>query len=550
MSALRHCRRGLAVSVLTTLLITPLVAGCDLLGGPEEPPEEVEQEEVGSFGPCLPSFASEVSAASMNRAGNRALYLTAERPPTLPEEASWGSDDRAIMVMDGVAGGQGGTPAAEGGTGGMTIRSIALTWDPTEEIPPFPTTAYAAEEAEPYPLPEQMVDLQLAAEGNRFIVAVVRDGVAGTLSKLYSGMVPESGSAQLQPGEGLALVPLNRYDATQGLQSYALSGDGSRVAAVVGTAPGEVRVYDLQEERVYVYTLGEGGQVEVQHELPPVVTSIEEPRQPAVASNGVIRLSWAPTHDRLAIAADLDVGDAGLYILDVKSGEVELVHRFSNSTAPWVAWSQDGESLLAMNSPLSGPVVFGNTELRRLQAVENGREIGSGVTLDRPLGWKTVPAYLTPLGDDQHYVFNWEGRLFRLDTPGTDLSQTSFQALTVDPPAMTVFGQPSVSGLADTALFLVTSGRTTAVGARTHVSAEACPEVPVATGEPGGEESPAATTAEAGTTEPTTVEAATQAPAEATAGRATSPATPEAEANGTEAGPSGTTEPAATATSP
>ena len=108
-------------------------AGCQYLPcvngyGNCPPPEVVDIETLKGNGPCLPAYGTEVVAADMNAAGNRIVMVSNAKPASLPEDASWPSDSRALVVFD------------LGGEGGQTrARHIATTWDATDILAPYAT---------------------------------------------------------------------------------------------------------------------------------------------------------------------------------------------------------------------------------------------------------------------------------------------------------------------------------------------------------------------------------------------------------------------------
>jgi hypothetical protein len=149
------------------------------------------------------------------------------------------------------------------------------------------------------------------------------------------------------------------------------------------------------------------------------------------------------------------------------------VRSFQNSTAPHVAWSDDGSSLTVMVTPVSDAGGFGNTQFLRLAAEEDGAEASAGEIL-RPQGYRTEPALLESVTDDQ-FVFVWENGLWRLTAPGGDMAAATAARSSTD--AMVVVYEPldAVAEL-DSATFRVQSkGGAPYAGVRTSLSADVCP---------------------------------------------------------------------------
>ena len=230
------------------------------------------------------------------------------------------------------------------------------------------------------------------------MLGVNREGVKGGLAKLYTGLVPE-GDDQLSPGSGLTLVRINDYAGTEGVRSVALSPDGSKMAALVGLN-GEVRVYDFGADKLYVYDQGEDGKVKVSHDLPPAATSLGQDRTPALAHNGIMRMQWSPDANRLALTRYESVGIAGLWVVDVATGDATLVRTFSNTTVPHVAWSGDGKSVFALTTRLFQGNGLSDSEVRRINAVEDGKDMGDRWSLKQVAGYRTLPADFTAYGDE------------------------------------------------------------------------------------------------------------------------------------------------------
>lgn len=474
-----------SLSCLTILSAALVLTACDTLTGlvgSDKAEVETVVESTGSFGPCLDWYFNGVISASMNDQGSRILFLTDEKPPTLSDDTRWLSDDRAIMVSDRQA------------DGTMRERHIVLTWDPVDSIAPYATSEASGAPGEATPTPEalglteRMVMLAADRAGTRFVVGVERSGTTGGLAKLYAGRVPEPGAAPLSPQDGtLTVIPINRYEKGQPIQSFALSPDGSKVAAIVG-APGELRVYDLdaQENQLWVYEADAQGRPRVSHELPEVSTSVSSYRNPLVSGTGSVRMIWSPDGERIALSRTVTSdapGSARLEVFQVADGGLALVRSYAKSTIPHAAWASDGQSLFVMNTPLystegqTSDTVFQDTEIRRIEAAEDGDDIGQGAKIKRPLGVRSDPIELVGFGDDAHFVFLWEGRLIRLDAPGGDLSQATFQPISGPAEDLTVlYEAPTASLSADTVAYLVSSGGNH-VGMRRSATQASCPEI-------------------------------------------------------------------------
>ncbi len=484
-------RRWLIVVPLAAVVLLS-TAGCDRLRRSPAPGEVTQAQQIVDYGPCLPMFGRSVLSAAMDGEGGKALVISGQRPDFI-DEAAWRADDRALYLME--------FPAE----GSPTMRAIARSWRAVDEIPPYATPSDESTRP-PVPIPENMLEVQLDESGTRFVLGVARAGVYGRFAKLYAGTVPTGTVQLLSPDNGLAVIPMNDYQGTEGVISYSLSADGSKVAAVVGSQ-GEIRIYDLVASQLTVYDLGADGKTVVRHDLPPAMTSIEQERRPAVASNGTTYLAWSPQSDRLAVSMDLGVANTSLAILDIANGELSVVQRFQNRTVPHAAWAADGQSLFVMVTRLSGPQIFGDTEIRRLAAVENGRHVAQGGVLSRPLGYRGEPGALVSFGDDEHFLFVWDGSLYRLDVPGGVPAQATYLPLT--PPAMRVhYLKPSVALSRELILFVAADDFSTRLAQRSFALHDDCPVtatgVATATaGEPEAGASPEPAEAEPSAPEPT-----------------------------------------------
>ncbi len=468
---LRHARRIVAAIALAALM--PLLGACDLFGN-EPPLEEVAETVDVGHGPCIPTYGRQVLAADMNAAGSRILFLTASKPGTLPEEQGWGSDDRALVVLDFA------------GDGSANSRHIATGWSARAAIEPYATEEPDQTRSNEIDLPEQMVDLDMDADGGRFVVGVKQRGSIGTFSGLYQGSIPASGTSNLDPEEGLSPVEIISPSGIEGVSNFWLSPDGSRVAAIVGTL-NELRVYDLDAEsdNLSVYELGQDGEVVVDHEMPEASTSIEVGhRRPAYASKGTIRAVWAPNSRRLALVrhqSDLAVGRSTLEIVDTDSGASELVGSYDVSTAPHVAWAADGASLWVMRTPIgsASDTPFGDAQIRHVEAAEGGAEIGPGASLPRPLGWRSDPGSLTVFQPGQSLIYSWENRIYRLDLTGGDLAGAESAYLLLRqrvPQDLRVLpDDPVASADADRVMFLVQDAGGMRIAIRDHAGQDNCP---------------------------------------------------------------------------
>jgi len=467
------------MACVSLVVFMPLLSACGWItpGGDDAEPTPPPPAS-GSLGPCLQWYGQSVFAAAMNATGTRLMWLTDVRPPTLGEDAPWGEGDRALIVADRQP------------DGNFAERHIAITWEAQERIAEYAT-------AEPGPTPEgpagiavleQVEDLQMDREGSQFVVAVSRRGIRGNYAKLYTGAVRPPNAEAMTPNDGLTLLEINRYTETEGIQSFALSPDGSKVAAIVGVQ-GELRVWDLKAESnsLNVYEVDKDGKPVVSHDLPEASIDLSTSRRPLIASDGSIRVTWSPNSDKLAIARGNDgvaVGQTLLEILeDLRTGKLTQVRAFPKSATPHVAWSSDGGSLFVMNTPLFDPSrpatdsLFQNTQVRRLQAKENGAEMGSGIQIERKLGYRTDPGNLVPYGDDEHFFFIWEGQLLRLDAAGGDLSKTRTLPIAGDPSqGVTVLPRslPAASKDYDSVMFVLDDNGLPRVGLRTEAKADRC----------------------------------------------------------------------------
>lgn len=488
---IRHRPEALrrAILFVTPLLFVPLVAAC---GEKDTAPESAVSAD---FGACFRAYGSYVLGAAMNGAGTSMLYLTSSKPAFVSEDA-WRSGDRALVLQDLKT---------------ARARAIVLTWPTgsTDEIPVYATSNPLSQSTpRPVRLPEEMISLDYSSTGERFLVGVRRSGVDGLIAKIYAGVVPSiDGTEILEPGNGLDLIPINDFEGTEGIRSATLSPDGSKVAAVVGNQ-GEVRLYDIVNQELAVYTEGPEGGTVISHEMPrrPSMSTTTD-RQPAVASPGQMLLQWSPQGDRLAIATDPPGGSAtAVAIMNPATGALVGVRSFSDATVPQVAWSSDGQSLFVMTTELKAGSVFGNTAMRQIAAAEGGKDLTKGGQIVQPSGYTTEPANLVNFGDDERFVFTWQGWLWRLKLQNGDLTQALAEK--ISPREATVpYLRPYVSQAQDIAVFTAgTRGTNYYATVRDSASHNECaagaagavtptPEAEDAAGEEG--EAPAEATAEA-----------------------------------------------------
>lgn len=483
MSSVRPCPgSGWIAASLSLAILAISTSACDRIGASTKPDEGRQMATpLANHGPCLPTFGNRVEAASVSADGQRLVYLSSARPAALPEDSGWSRDDRAVHVLDMTA------------DGGVTTRLLVLPWPAADEdrIPVYPTAdPDDLSPPEAALLTSRLTSLVMSQTGGRVVLGVNREGVKGGLAKLYTGLVPE-GDDQLSPGSGLTLVRMNDYAGTEGVRSVVLSPDGSKMAALVGLN-GEVRVYDFGADKLYVYDQGEDGKVQVSHDLPPAATSLGQDRTPALAHNGIMRMQWSPDANRLAITRYESVGIAGLWVVEVATGDATLVRTFSNTTVPHVAWSGDGRSVFALTTRLFQGNVLGDSEVRRINAVEDGKDIGDRWSLKQVAGYKTSPADFTAYGDDQNFLFTWEEQLWLLQVPASGSGPATYGPVTLNPPAMRVMsGNVSVAPASDRAVFLVQDAQGTHVGVRLAASQETC-EGDVGAAPVEGEAAPAA----------------------------------------------------------
>ncbi|MEO8083057.1 MAG: hypothetical protein ABI780_04490 [Ardenticatenales bacterium] len=440
------------------------ISGCDTWsnltgGGNKGEPEVVAPSQ---YAPCLESYGRGVSSVASTADGKRDFYISNELPSNVNKDA-WTSSSRAVYELDVAT---------------QRLRPLASTWDSE-----FTIAAYATlDPARPTPvreirIAEKIEQLQVSADGNRIVIGVSRKDLTGGLSTLYYGAVPPGGAASLRPGEGGGLAPIKVNDDVndEAIQGFSLAPDGKSVAAIVGDM-GEVRVFDIDAGQVRVYSLGKENAITVTNDLPVPLLNIGVDRQPAITANGA-QLVWSPDSAHIAYATPVGVGGWAVQILDPATGKPTLIHRFEDTTQPQSAWAQDGQSLYIATTETSGTETFGNTSIRRYTAAKDGKTIGGVGLIERPVNLRTVPAFLTLVGDDV-LLFNWEKQLFRFTIKEGDLGKATFRPLTERYPAKVgVLAQPIFGATAaDRAVFMINDPAVgNRMGVYSHLTAENCP---------------------------------------------------------------------------
>jgi len=470
-------RARMLSAVVAALAVLALpTSGCDMLSafrGEEEADTTVE-ELSGSIGPCLSWFDRGVVDVAMSGDGSRVAYIASRRPESLPEDA-WRSGDRAVFVRDRTE------------QGATSTRYIASTWAPLDEIPAYSTEDPQRDgKDDAIPLAEQLQELALSDDGSRIVVGVSREGIEGGLAKLYAGSIPEDTTSTLRPPDGgLTVVPINTIQSAEAVNRFELSPDGSKVAAALGPR-GELRIYDLNANVPIVYNLGDDNAVTISNELPPISTSILVERRAAILTGGSA-LHWSPDGTRIAFSRTVPVTTSYIQIVDVATGEVTTVRRIVGVTAPQLAWATDSASLFVLTTRLAESEAFGNSEVRRLAAEEDGEQLGSAMSMTREPHWRSEPNGLASLGNDRQFVVSLDGRIFRLDFPSDEAQaprKLEFGALPsgTNIPAQRVL----TSADADIAVFTVVTGGVVRVGQRAYVSQNECPEAPTREAQPTG----------------------------------------------------------------
>lgn len=461
-----HSVRIVSLAFLAGLALS--VSACDSLpswfpgggGGDELPDQAVAPSTYGS--PCLETYGSGVVSLASTADGSRDFYISTEMPANANENA-WTRDSRAVYEYD---------------VKQRRVRPIASTWDSEVVIPPYATVdVLRPTEIRPFKIAEKLEQVQVGSDGKRIVLAVSRKNLTGGLASLYSGSVPGAGLASMHPGDGggLAAVKVNDDLNQEAIQTFSVSPDGNKLAAIVGDLS-EIRGYDLEADQVVVYSLGDENAITVSNVLPAPATSIAVDRKPAITANGA-RLVWAPDSTKFAYATGLGIGGYAVQILDFATGKPTLVHTFENTTQPQIAWAEDGASLFVVTTAQSNAEIFGDTSIHHLTAAKDGKTIGGVGIIKRQSNWKTVPSFLTIVGENT-LLFTWEKHVFRFTAEGGDLTKATFEPLTERYPRdVKVQAAPIfASAAADRAVFSITApGLGNRVGSYTHLSAAKCP---------------------------------------------------------------------------
>jgi len=453
-----------AMTALAALAAT--TSGCNVLSVFQE--EEVTTQEVeqlsGSIGPCAPWYDRGVLDLAASADGSRLAYVASRRPEALPEDA-WRANSRAVFVRDIDAQGSGST------------RYVATTWSPLDEIKAYSTAdPDSGRDDATIPLAEQIEEVALSGDGTRIVIGASRESFSGGLAKLYVGTVPDDTTSTLSPPDnGLTIVPINAYTRGESIGRFAISPDGTKIAAALGHR-GELRVYDLAANAPIVYSLGEENEVVVESELPPVSTSIDVARRGAFLT-GSSALHWSPDSTRVAFARTVPVATSYVQIVDVASGELSTVTELVGHTAPQIAWATDGASLFVMSTFLGDAEAFGNTVVTRYAAEDDAEVLMDAVTLTRKPNWRNEPNHLVGLGNDRQFVFNVNNQLVRLDLPGEgspSVAMLDFAGYQPGAriPAQSAYYAPATESLA----YLLQAGGATHVALRTHALQDQCPE--------------------------------------------------------------------------
>lgn len=461
---------GVRIATLASMAGLVLVAsGCEavsgIFGDAQDEPAVVEAPSV--YAPCLESYGSSVSSVVSTADGSRDFYLSAEKPANVESDA-WSSTSRAVYEYDVKA---------------QRRRPIASTWDSEVVIEPYATLdPLRPTPVRPFRIAEKLEQIAVGGDGQRIVIGVSRKNLTGGLARLYSGAVPGADAmSTLHPGEGggLAVVPINDDLNQEAIQSFSLSPDGHKVAAIVGDLS-ELRAYDLESGTLYVYNLGEKNAITVSNELPTPQLSIAVDRTPAITVNGA-QLVWSPDSTTLAYVTPLGIGGWALQTLDYTAGTPTLVHSFENTTQPQVTWAGDGQSLFVVSTAATATEIFGDTTIQRLTAAKDGKPIGGVGLIKRQPNWRTVPSFVTLVGDNT-LLFTWERHLFRFTIKEGDLGKATFVPVTERYPRdVRVLAQPVYgSAAADRAVYAINDpAYGNRVGVYTHITAEKCP-VPTA----------------------------------------------------------------------
>jgi hypothetical protein len=354
--------------------------------------------------------------------------------------------------------------------------------------------------------------VEISDQQERLVVAVSREDSGETLTGLYHGSIPADVlSTKLSPGEegegSLTPVTVNSQRFSEPIQQWSLSPDGSRVAAEVGT-DGELRVYDFGSNTLQHFTLGEDNEIVMGEGLPlayatdgegnqllvggqPQALGIDPNHRPAVLVTGA-KMTWSPDGQRLALARNVGVGSAIVDVLNVVDGTMTRVKRFDASdvrddsdgrtyrvtwSMPQLAWSAEADSLYMMLTPVGGPELFYDTQFWEINADSGDSESGYYQEIRRLENWKTEPANLVNIGQDESFVFTWEDHLYRGDAPGGVAEQLGSPVqLTSFPDGVQVlYETPIYTSAQDAVLFRISDRGTLRVGERTSASASECP---------------------------------------------------------------------------
>ncbi len=484
LSRATRCARALFLGV-SVFAFAAVSTGCDLLSSfSSDEPQEVNEEDVVNvvFGGCLRAFGRDVFDVAATGDGSTVLYISAQRPPNLADEAVWRRDDRALYIRQ----------LSEGGA--PRLNFLARTWeveDTESQVPAYSTPRPGQSSVDGFRPTEMMEGVEISEDGRLVVIAVSR-GNSSTLMRLYQGAVPDDVlNTKLSPNEdgGLAPIPVNNVHLSEPIQQWSLSPDGSRVAAEVGTL-GELRVYDLAEGRPYVYGLDGANEIVVGDTLPAEAPDMDDEHRAGVLLRGG-EMHWSPDSSRVAIARTVGVGSAIVQVLDVASGELKQLRRYDATvltandgrdyevtwSTPQLSWSAAGDSLYMLQTPIGGPELFYNSQFREIDA-DSGQRLGDASEITRFANWRTEPANLINMGTDESFLFEWEDHLYRANVPGgsTNGLESPSQLTSFPEGVSVIYDTPPDYVLeTDTAYFRVMDRGTLRVGERSHVSQSECP---------------------------------------------------------------------------